>query len=96
MNATKQQSASYARDVAALTAKINAAQANIKAKNTAIAGLSQDIVVKQTQINVLDDKITQGKDAIADILRKTNDINNYSLAEAVLSDQNFSQFLLDT
>lgn len=95
LNATKQQSASYARDVTALTAKINVAQANIKAKNTAISSLSKDIAVKQTQINILDNKITKSKSAIANILRKTNDINSYSLPEAILSDKDLSEFFVD-
>ena len=95
LNKTKQESASYSRDVALLTAKINAAQANIKAKNNQIASLSKDIAVKQSQINVLDTRISRGRAAIADILRKTNDINSYSLVEAVLSDKNLSEFFVD-
>ena len=95
LDATKQQSASYARDVAALTAKINAAQANIKAKNVAIAGLAKDIATKQGQIDVLNGRINKGHVAIADILRKTNDLDSYSLPEAILSDQNFSEFFAD-
>src|SRR3989344_687507 len=43
LNKTKSDSASFSRDIAALTAKINAAQANIKAKNIAITNLSKDI-----------------------------------------------------
>ncbi len=95
LNNTKNQSASYQRDVAALTAKINAAQANIKGKNIAITNISKDIATKQTQINVLDGRIAQGKQAIAAILRKTNDINSYSLVEAMLSDKGLSEFFVD-
>lgn len=95
LNKTKEQSASYSRDVAALTAKINAAQANIKAKNNAITLISRDIASKQSQINVLDNRITRGRAAIADILRKTNEINSYSLVEAVLSDKDISEFFVD-
>ncbi|MDP2641766.1 MAG: lytic murein transglycosylase, partial [bacterium] len=36
-----------------------------------------------------------GKRAIADILRKTNDINSYSLVEAMLSDKDLSEFFVD-
>ncbi len=95
LNKTKEQSASYSRDVTALTAKINAAQANIKAKNGAITLLNRDIAAKQSQINVLDNRITRGRAAIADILRKTNEINSYSLVEAVLSDKDLSEFFVD-
>lgn len=95
LNKTKQDSASFSRDIAALTAKINAAQANIKGKNIAIANLTKDIAVKQSEISVLDNRLNKGKLAIADILRKTNDINSYSLVEAMLSDKNLSEFFID-
>jgi membrane-bound lytic murein transglycosylase B len=95
LDQTKQQSASYQRDVAALNAKINAAQANIKAKTVAIAGLAKDIAVKQSQINTLNSQIEKGHAAIAEILRKTNDLNSYSLAEAMLSGKDLSDFFVD-
>lgn len=95
LNQTKTQSASYQRDVAALTAKINTAQANIKGKNNAIALITRDIAAKQSAIVVLDKRIVEGKRAIADILRKTNDINSYSLVEAMLSDKDLSEFFVD-
>src|SRR3990167_4985067 len=95
LNKTKKDSASFATDIAALTAKINAAQANIKGKNIAINNLTKDIATKQSEISVLDTRIGQGKRAIADILRKTNDINSYSLVEAMLSYKNLSEFFVD-
>src|SRR3989344_9607467 len=95
INKTKNDSASFTRDIAALTAKIKVAQANIKGKNIAIANLTKDIATKQSEISILDTRITKGKNAIADILRKTNDINSYSLAEAMLSNKNLSEFFVD-
>ena len=95
LNKTKQESASYSRDIGTLTAKINAAQANIKAKNIAITNLSKDIAMKVGEINILNGRIDKGKAAIAEILRKTNDINSYSLAEALLSNKNLSEFFVD-
>jgi membrane-bound lytic murein transglycosylase B len=95
LDKTKQESASYQRDVAALTAKINAAQANIKGKNIAISNLAKDIATKEGQINTLNGRIEKGRRAIADILRKTNDITSSSLVEAVLSDKDLSEFFVD-
>lgn len=95
LNKTKADSASFARDVAALTAKINAAQANIKGKNIAISNLSKDIAVKQNKITELDSRLERGKRSVADILRKTNEIDSYSLAEAVLGGKAFSEFFVD-
>ena len=95
LNKTKADSASFARDVAVLTAKINAAQANIKSKNIAIANLSKDIATKQTKINELNDRLENGRTSVADILRKTNEIDSYSTAEALLSNKDFSEFFAD-
>ncbi|MEX0919508.1 MAG: lytic murein transglycosylase [Parcubacteria group bacterium] len=95
LNKTKETSASFSRDVAALTAKINAAQANIRGKNIAISNLTRDIATKQTQISSLDTRLNQGKLAMANIIRRTNDINSYSLVEAVLSNKNISEFFVD-
>jgi len=92
---TKKDSASYTRDVAALTAKINAAQATIKAKNVAIAALGKDINEKQAKIVTLDQKIQDGRDTLVEILRKTSEIDSYSVAEAMLSNQNLSDFFSD-
>ena len=95
LNKTKKDSASFTTDIATLTAKIKVAQANIKGKNIAIANLAKDIAKKQSEISVLDSRINKGKEAIADILRKTNDINSYSLVEAIFSEKNLSEFFVD-
>src|SRR3972149_6229184 len=95
LNKTKRDSGPFVTDIAALTAKINAARANIKGKNIAIANLTKDIAKKQSEISILNTRITNGKKAIADILRKTNDINSYSLLEAMFSDKNLSEFFVD-
>lgn len=95
LNDTKAQSASYSRDVSALTAKINAAQANIKAKNIAISNISKDIALKQSEIKTIESRIDKSRRAIAEILRKTNNIRSYSLVEAMLSDKDLSEFFVD-
>lgn len=95
LNQTKNDSASFSRDIDALTAKIKVAQANIKGKNIAISNLTKDIAVKQSAISVLDSRLEQGRKSIAAILRKTNDIGSYSLVETILSDKSFSEFFVD-
>lgn len=95
LNKTKATSASFERDVAALTAQINAAQANIKARNIAISNLSKDISTKQKEIVTLDTRLARGKESLANIIRRTNDIHSYSLVEAVLSNKNISEFFVD-
>ncbi len=95
LNNTKQQSASYKRDVSALTAKINAAQANIKSKNIAISNLSKNIAEKQSTITALSSRLERGRESLSEILRKTHALDSYSLTEAMLSDKNLSEFFID-
>lgn len=92
---TQQQSASYSRDVSALTAKINAAQASIKAKNIAISNLGKNISQKQAAIEELDTQIGRGRQALRTLLQKTNEIDSFTVAEAVLSNKDLSDFFQD-
>ncbi len=64
LSSTKQESASFTRDVKALTAKINAAQSSIKAKNIAMVNLGKNITEKQNQIDNLDTQIGRGHQAL--------------------------------
>ncbi|MDE2040843.1 MAG: lytic murein transglycosylase [Patescibacteria group bacterium] len=89
------QSASLSRDIAVLDAKIKAAQLDIKAKNLLIQSLGSDISDKQSHINDLEDHIAKGKETLAQLLRKTNEIDAYSLPEVVLSETSISGFFQD-
>lgn len=95
LNQARQNSASFSNEITVLTAKINAAKAQINGRNIAINNLTKDIAVKKSEISVLDQRIVNGKIAIADILRKTNNINSYSLVEAMLSEKDLSEFFVD-
>lgn len=95
LNNTKKTTANYATEVAKLTAQINAAKATISAKNIAISKLNSSITQKQSQINTLEGQITSDTELVAELVRKTNEIDSFSLAEAVLSDKDFSNFFAD-
>ncbi len=91
----KQNTASYATEVAALTAKIKIAQDNINAKTKAIASLGKNITEKQAVINDLNAQIAADTQSLASLLRKTREIDNFSLAEAMLSNTALSDFFSD-
>ncbi|MBX4200221.1 lytic murein transglycosylase [Candidatus Parcubacteria bacterium] len=95
LNNTKSTSASYERDIAALTAKINAAQASIKAKNIAIANLSKNITAKTKAIDDLNTRLEKGKETLSALLRKTGQIDSFTIAEAMLSNKDLSEFFVD-
>jgi membrane-bound lytic murein transglycosylase B len=82
-------------DVKALTAKIKTAEATIKSKNIAISQLGKDINLRSQKIDGLEELIDEGKSSLAQLIRRTNEIDQYSLAEVVLDSKNLSDFFID-
>ncbi len=95
LNNTKKNTASYANEVAKLTAKINTAQANIKSKTIAISNLNSNISKKENEIDTLEGQIGNNLEHIAELVRKTNQMDSYSVAEALFSDKDFSSFFIN-
>ena len=89
------QSASLSQAIAVLTAKIKKAQLDIKAENLLIQTLGNDIQIKSNHITDLQTKIDQGKQTLSDILRKTREIDAYSLPEVMLSQSTITGFFND-
>lgn len=92
---TKKKAGSIQGDITGLTAKIKEAEAMIKSKNLAINQLSGEIVKKNKAISDLEDHILKGKDSLAQLMRKTNEIDSYSLVEVMLANKNISEFFTD-
>ncbi|OHA92951.1 MAG: hypothetical protein A3E02_01785 [Candidatus Zambryskibacteria bacterium RIFCSPHIGHO2_12_FULL_38_34] len=95
LNQTKTGTASLERDANILQAKINEAKAFIKQRQIQIQQLTSQIDLKTQTIAELEAKINRGKESMAAILRSTNELDTYSLAEVMLSNQNLSQFFED-
>ena len=95
LNASKQNTASLKNDAAVLTAKINQAKAFIKQKNIEIAQLNNDIADKANTIATLESQINASDASIADLLRKTSQLDQFSLADVILSKQNLSDYFSD-
>src|SRR3989344_1098315 len=92
---TQNQSASLKRDITILDTKIKAAQLNIKAKNLAIELLGKDINKKQQKIESLEERIGRGRETLSQIMRKTREIDSYTLPEIILTNDSLSTFLSD-
>jgi peptidoglycan hydrolase CwlO-like protein len=88
-------SATLSQAIALLTAKINAAEADIKAKNILIQTLGSNIADDQSHISDLEGHIAAGKQSLADLLRKTNELDAYSLPEVLLSQSTVTGFFND-
>ncbi|MBA3732934.1 lytic murein transglycosylase [Patescibacteria group bacterium] len=95
LNSTKANTKSLQQDAAILNAKIKQAQALIKQRNINIQQLGVDINKKTVKINQLEAKIEKGHESLSQLLRKTNQIDQFSLMEVVLGNKNISDFFSD-
>lgn len=95
LDTSKKGTASLQRDAAVLNAKIQQAKLFIAQKNIAIAKLQQDIGVKNKNISALESQISLGHDSLAQLLRQSNQIDEYTLPEVILGDKNISDFFSD-
>ncbi len=95
LDASKKDTASLQQEANVLNAKIKQAQAFIKQRNIAIAQLGVDIEQKTVKITQLETKIDKGHESLAQLIRKTNEIDQMSLPEVVLGNKNISDFFSD-
>jgi membrane-bound lytic murein transglycosylase B len=86
---------SIARDIAILDAQIKQAQLKIRAHEISIKNLGKDIVVKTNTITALGEKINAGQESMAQIIQRTKELDDLSIAESFLSNKNISEFFID-
>lgn len=82
-------------DVTLLTAQIKQAQAQIKAKNIAIANLGTQIAQKTSYISQLEARIGRGKDSLASFIRQQNQIDDISLPEVAFGTEGVGDLFED-
>lgn len=90
----KSKSATIERDVNILASEVRAAELAIQKKNLEIQKLSSTIKLKEQTISELEEKINRGKEDLATLIKKTNDIDSTSLPEIILSNNNLSEFFV--
>lgn len=95
LSGTREKVSTIDGDVKSLTAKIKTAEATIKSKNIAISQLTKDINVRSQKIGELEELIGEGKESLAQLIRRTNELDGYSIAEVVLGSKNLSDFFID-
>jgi len=86
---------SLERDVSILTGKIDKAQLEIKQRNLTIFGIEDDIYSKSRYVDELSEKLTRQKESLAQLIRKTNEIDSFTTVEIVLGTKNISEFFED-
>ncbi len=92
---TGKEKITLSRDISLLKDKIKQAKLAIKLRTLSIEGLAYDIGAKNKTISKLSIKIDNQRDSLAQLIRKTDEIDSYSLAEVALSDKPLSEFFGD-
>ncbi len=83
------------RDIAIIEGEIRKAQLGIQARSVAITQLSDQIGEKEIVIEILEDRLGKQQRSLADLVRKSALLDDFSLVEVMLSRQNFSDFFTD-
>ncbi|OGG66488.1 hypothetical protein A3I99_04365 [Candidatus Kaiserbacteria bacterium RIFCSPLOWO2_02_FULL_45_11b] len=86
---------SLERDISLIEGEIKQAQLGIQARSVAITQLSDQIGEKEVVLSILEDKSKKQRESLADLVRKSSVIADYSLVEVMLSTQSFSEFFTD-
>lgn len=95
LNSKKNEAVSIQRDKEVLALQTKQAQLKIKAHEYAIAKLGKDITVKQTNIAALSNRIVKSKESLSEMIRRSHEIDDFTVAEALLSQQDISGFFQD-
>ncbi len=91
----QRESTTLERDIAIFESKIEKSRLEIKARNLAIKKLGNSIKGKEGTIGTLSSKIDREKESLAELLRRTNEIDSTSLIEVVLGYESMSDFFND-
>jgi peptidoglycan hydrolase CwlO-like protein len=95
LESKQRETVSLERDVAILNAQINKSRLSIRARNISINKLNNSINSKRNNIESLNQKLEREKQSLAQLIRKTNEIDSFSLVEVVLSNKDLSEFFAD-
>lgn len=91
----RQERQSLERDLDILDAEISKAQLGIQARSLAIEQLSDQIEDKEEILIVLNSRLDKQRRSLAEIMRQTQAVDDFSLIEVMLSNKNFSDFFDD-
>lgn len=86
---------SLQRDINILDANIKKAQLQVKATQVQLQALAQNITLQGNTIQLLSGKIDNERESLAEVLRQTQQIDDYSLVEVALSSEDLSGFFSD-
>ena len=91
----QQKRQSLERDISILDGKIHRADLGLQARRVVIEQLNEQIGDKAEVIKILDRRLVKQSQSLADLLRKVHEVDDFSLVEVLLSNQDFSEFFTD-
>ena len=80
------------RDINVIEGEIKQAQLGIQARAIAISQLSDQIGDKVVVLQILEDRLKKQEQSLADLVRKSAAMDDFSLVEVMLSKKSFSEF----
>jgi len=86
---------SLERDISIIEGEIKKAQLGIQARSLAIEQLSDQIGEKGVVLDILAERLRKQQDSLAELVRKSALVEEYSLVEVMLSKESFSDFFSD-
>jgi hypothetical protein len=86
---------SLERDISIIEGQIKQAQLGIQARSLAISQILDQIDEKTITLSILEDKLRRQQASLADLIRKSAEMDDFSLVEVLLSRKNFSEFFSD-
>lgn len=86
---------SLERDLDLLDAQIEKARLGIQARAVAIEQLSDQITDKSAVVDELTDRLYRQRQSLGQLLRKTQEIDDFTLIEVMLGNKRFSEFFED-
>lgn len=86
---------SLERDLDIIDGEITQAQLGIEARAVAIAQLNDQIGDKEEVIIILNERLVKQRASLAELIRQTQSVDDYSLVEVMLSNKSFSEFFTD-
>lgn len=91
----KQERRSLERDLSIIDGEVKKAQLGIQARALAISSLTQQIGDKEELIIILDGRLDKQRVSLGELIRQTESVDDFSLVEVLLSNENFSEFFTD-
>lgn len=88
----RQERQSLERDIAIIEGEIKQAELGIQARAVAIEQLSDQIGEKEVVIDILTQKQKKQQESLAELVRRSAVLDDYSLVEVLLSKDSFSDF----